>query len=206
MQVAFEALGALGPHGIQLTPGCVPTPGFAALVLGSGRAWRTHHGFSWTARKQPVWDGSDCLVRSHSVHPPVEVDAAWLEAWASADRPIALEALYPGEGLGTGTLLEHAMQLRIRLAIDVSHVHLQRTAGVLSDATWARLQDYDRITEVHVSANDGRHDAHQLLHPETFGLAWARARLRSGTPVIYEAYLHRSTPDERRAQVELLAA
>ena len=206
MQAALEELGSLGTVGIQLTPGCVPTPGFALRVLGSGLGFRTHHGFSWSARRQPVWEGPRCLVRADSVHPPPDADAAWLEAWVASGSTIALEPLYPGEGLGTGALLDQAMRLGVRLAVDISHLHIQRMAGVLDDAVWQRVQDYDRIAEVHVSANDGQRDLHQLLDPGTFGLAWARARLHSGTPVIYEAYLHNVPSDVRRAQVDLLAA
>jgi len=89
------------------------------------------------------------------------------------------------------------------LAVDVSHVYLQRMQGAMTDATWHRLRDYGRIAEVHVAANQGRADSHQPLSAQTFGLDWARERVRD-QPVILECYMHRLSDDRRRQQLELL--
>ena len=195
---AFTELAVLG-DGVQLCPGNHPTPGFAPFGVV-----RRHHGFSPLARRQDVWDGEGrCLVSSESVHPPHVVDmpiASWLER---GGFPV-LETMYPGYVLGTGIALEDAMRFGVPLAVDVSHVHMQHAAGVISDATWRRLMDYDRIEEVHVSANDGQHDQHALLAPDTFGLDWARARLRAGTPTVLECYFHRLGATSRQRQIDLV--
>lgn len=201
MDLALDALLALGPDGVQLTPGNQPTAGIAARL--DGLRTRTHHGFSVTRWKRTVWrDDGTCAVDSDSVHPPAASHAAFTAFLEQPSLPV-LETMYPGQGLGTGDALEVAMQRGLALAVDVSHVFIQRTAGVLSDATWRRLQDYERIAEVHVSRNDGRSDAHLPITADTFGLPWALERLGAGTPVILESYFHRVSDDARRAQVAL---
>lgn len=129
----------------------------------------------------------------------------WLErAAARGAGGVALETMYPGHALGTGRALDRAMALGVRLAVDVAHLAIQRTLGVVSDATWGRLQGYSKIDEVHVSESAGARDAHLGLRPDSFGLGWARERLAAGTPVVFECYLHRFAPAERRAQLGLL--
>jgi hypothetical protein len=205
MASAFEALRALA-DGVQLTPGNHPTPGFAARVAGTPA--RTHHGFSFTARATRVWsDDVTCLVRSSSVHPPADGDVGF-DAFARAierqpELP-ALETMYPGHRLGTGAELAWAMDRGLALAVDVSHLEIQRTAGALPEPVWRRLADYDRVDEIHVSGTDGRHDLHAPLTEGAFGLSWARERLRAGSCVVFESYLHRLSDAERARQVALV--
>ena len=201
MGSAVDALLALRPDGLQLTPGNQPTPGISER-LGALTA-RTHHGFSAHAWKQTVWraDGT-CAVDSDSVHPPVSTHPA-ADTWAPDATMPVLETMYPGNRLGTGAELDHVMSLGLPLAVDVSHVFMQRCAGAIGEATWKRLQDYEHVAEVHVSANAGRSDSHFPLTADTFGLPWALEKLRAGTPVILESYFHRLSHDARRAQVAL---
>jgi len=208
MAGAFDELARLGVA-LQLTPGNLPTPGFEAHVAASGVPARRHHGFSFERRRADVWSaGGACLVSSESVHPPEDGEGFARRAWrawydAAPDRPV-LEVMYPGYALGCGDEVLAAMDARLPLAVDVSHVFIQRTQGAMDDRTWRRLAGYDRIAEVHVSANAGRHDTHQPLAPgdATFGLAWAREQLRAGVPVVLECYMHRLTHDERRRQLD----
>lgn len=203
MQAAFDTLAALA-DGVQLTPGNVPTPDFALHVARSGVPIRTHQGFCWQQRRRPVWDDAGrCVSGSMSVHPP-QTGPDWLTRMA-AEHPRwpLIEVMYPGWLLGNGAQIERAMDLGVRLAVDVSHVYIQRQQGAMSAATWRRLQAYDSIGEVHVSANDGRADTHRPLTADAFGLAWAQARARSGVPLILESYFHRLDTDARRRQVEI---
>ena len=202
MAAAFDELAALGT-GIQLTPGNHPTPGFQAHVAASGVAVRRHHGFSFDARRRDTWRDGACVTDAESVHPP-EAGGPW-RAWYESQpaRPV-LEIMYPGFELGTGPEIEDAMTAGLPLAVDISHVHIQRTQSAMSERTWRRLQDYSRIAEVHVSANDGRHDTHQPLRRDSFGLPWARERLALGDPVVLECYMHRLSEGERRAQLDVL--
>lgn len=202
MRAAFDELARLGA-GIQLTPGNLPTHAFAAHVAASGVTTRRHHGFTFDARKTETWIEGACVVPSESVHPPL-AGAPW-RAWFERvpERPI-LEVMYPGYELGTGDEVERAMADGITLAVDISHVYLQRMGGAMNDATWRRLADYDRIAEVHVSANRGRADTHQPLTRETFGLDWARERVANGDDVILECYMHKLDDERRHHQLELL--
>jgi len=75
----------------------------------------------------------------------------------------------------------------------------------MPELTWARLQDYDRIVEVHVSSNDGRRDLHGVVDNATWGLDWAVARSCSGVPLVLESRLHRQSFDERRRTVDLIS-
>lgn len=203
MQAAFDALAVLA-DGVQLTPGNVPTPDFALHVARSGVPIRTHQGFCWYQRRRAVWDDAGrCVSGSMSVHPP-RTGLDWLERMARehAIWPL-LEVMYPGWMLGDGAQVERAMELGVRLAVDVSHVYIQRTQGAMSSVTWRRLQAYDHVHEIHVSANDGRADTHRPLTPETFGLAWAQERAQSGCSVILESYFHRLDRGARQQQVAL---
>lgn len=205
MSDAFDELAALA-DGVQLTPGNHPTENFAAYT--SRAPTRTHHGFSFHARAARVWNGSKLLVGSDSVHPP-ELSSGYesAEFFREVDEGAqltCLETMYPGYVLGGGAELEWAMSRRLSLAVDVSHLYIQKSRGVIGDATLRRLFDYLHVAEVHVSANDGRRDQHAPIEANTFGLEWARERERAGTPVVLECYLHRMSADQRRRQVALL--
>jgi hypothetical protein len=206
---AFDELVALAPDGIQLTPGNLPVPGFRERALAWGGALRVHHGFAWDRYRRAVYDRAhgpliDEHDRSiHPPHPPADAPEGFAARWLAdaAERDLLLETMYPGHVLGTGAELALAMDLGIRLAVDVSHLHIQRTAGALSAAVERRVLAYERIAEIHVSANDGRSDRHAPVTAETPGLAWARERGRN-LPLVLECYMHRLTADERRRQVE----
>lgn len=205
MSAALDSLAELEPDGVQLTPGNMPTPDFQHALTESKLATRTHHGFSFTAfRTRDVWaDDGRCLTTSDSVHPPASNAKAREKYLENRPPELVLETMYPSYALGSGEELEHAMELNLPLAIDVSHLFIQKTQGVISAATLRRLYDYDNVHEVHVSANDGRRDGHAPLTPKTFGLEWAHERARAGVPLILECYFHRLTVDERRAQLSL---
>lgn len=212
---AFDVLSRHVVEGLQLTPGNLPSQGFRDRVAAFAGATRLHHGFAWDHYRQRVYDESGALLlreRDRSVHPPHTAPYAgkepcvaepmdWLRRVAPLD-PL-LETMYPGYVLGCGAELELAMDLGLRLAVDVSHLHLQRAAGVLSSSVERRLLEYARVEEVHVSANDGRSDRHALLQRDTPGLDWARARL-ADLPVVLESYWHRTDFDEQRRQIDLL--
>lgn len=201
MGAALSALTALKPDGVQLTPGNQPTKHFADAARALPT--RTHHGFTFAAfRTRTIWAEGKCLVGSDSVHPPASAEAPI--DWGSP-LPV-LETMYPGYRLGTGAELDAAMDRGVPLAVDVSHLFIQQQQGVLGPRTLARILDYPRIAEVHVSANDGRRDLHHPLTESSFGLAWARAKRAAGTPVILECYFHRLTRDQRERQADLVRA
>ena len=207
MRAAATELLDAGAQGLQLTPGCVPTPAFGRWLDHLGVRQRRHDGFSWRGLRQPVWDSDGrTLVSAESVHPPRQrpdddfVD--WLDRAAVCGS--AVEVMYPGHWLGTGTELEAAMDHDLVLAVDVSHLYIQQQAGVLSPTQLDRVLSYGRVAEVHVSANDGRRDLHRQVTADSFWLGWARERYGDGVPVVCESYLQRISSDERHAFVEEL--
>ncbi len=203
-------LSGLGGDGLQLTPGNAPTAGFEPWLRMRAMPLRTHHGFSLKRLARRVWDNDGRLrTRADSVHPPTARECSpdrWCASMdaVSTNANTALETMYPPHPLGTGVGLEWAMRRGFPLAVDVSHIHIQREGGVLGDATLRRLFDYDAVAEVHVSHNDGRCDSHRPLMSTSFGLEWARRRLEAGTPTVLECYMHRLPSSQRRHQIELL--
>lgn len=209
MDEAFSELSPLA-DGVQLTPGNAPSSSIHALIEAYGPARvRHHHTFAYDASKRPIYTRDGSMQRTldrWSVHPPLAREGVFYDRWFSlaCAAPWATEAMYPGEWLGTGAELLRAMRARMPLAIDVSHLFIQRCAGAIDAPTLARVLDYDNITEVHVSANDGMRDTHQPLTPRSFGLDWARAKLEANTPVVLECYMHKLSLDERKRQLQLL--
>lgn len=212
MQQAFAALVRLGCDGIQLTPGNHPTPDFAHHVRHSTMAVRYHHSFAFDRLKEPVYrfDGM-AHQRYHqdepwSVHPPMPRENIAYELWFAhaVAAGYTTEVMYPGQWLGTGAEVQRAMNERMPLAVDISHLHIQRSAGVLNDRVLARLLDYDRIEEVHVSHNEGFRDSHLPVSEQSFLLDWAREKLAAKTPVILECYMHRLSHEARIEQIERL--
>ena len=212
-EAAYELL-SLGVEGLQFTPGNAPSN----LVLKSEDLWacRTHHGFTRHALRASVWSTSSTpstgppalLVSSDSVHPPAlseDPSDRWFQsACEGSYGATVFETMYPGYRLGTGKELDSAMDLGWPLAVDVSHLCLQLSAGVLETTTLKRLFGYQHVAEVHLSDNDGRRDLHRQMSADTFGLAWSRERLRGGTPTIVECYMHRLSVDERLGQIDLV--
>lgn len=185
--------------GIQLTPGCAPSD----LTIGSTNV-RSHHGYSMLQLKTPVWSRAGaCLWQGHSVHPPLKQES--IPDWkAPIATDIVLETMYPGYAdLSCGVELDRAMDEERKLAVDVSHIDIQRRLGVITQETIHRLFDYAHITEIHVSAARGTHDAHSPINVDTFGLAWARER-SANLPIVLECYMHKLSFAQRQEQLSYL--
>ena len=187
---------APGRVGLQLTPGCAPSPIDVKCPM------RTHHGFTHLAMKARVWDGGTLCWHGDSVHPPQEREVP--DNWRAPDD-LVMETMYPGyAALSDGDQLSEAMDTGRWLAVDVAHLGIQMHRGVLPEPVLRRLLDYSRIAEVHVSTSREARDTHAEISTETWGLEWARARLVAGTPVVLECYMHKLTRDERLGQLALL--
>lgn len=206
---AAADLMSLDVDGLQLTPGHPPDLTFEDELRAAGTLFRTHHGYIESCLRGPVWEGARCVSASDSVHPPRllkgEDDRSQEAAWRkSMNATCAMELMYPGYMLGTGEGADWAMDAQLPIAVDVSHIHIQRTQSAMTERTWRRIQDYEHIAEVHVSANAGQHDSHRPLDESSFGLDWARAKMRSGALCVLECYMHRLETGARQRQVELL--
>ena len=208
IKLAAKELLELGIRGLQLTPGLVPDPDFKSWLARENINYLIHHGFSWDKYNTAVWnEKADCLVTSNSIHPPI-LDSPPGKVWKKrAERGdynnFFLETMYPKYHLGNEKELTWAMDNQFKLAVDVSHIYIQQQSGSLSNSVWQRLQQYDRISELHLSVNNGSADLHQPLNKNSFGLDWVKERSQD-IPVILECYMHRLSHSERLAQVELI--
>ena len=199
MSDAAATLLALAPGrvGLQLTPGCAPSP------IEGGCLVRTHHGFTPLALRAPVWHGGELLWHGDSVHPPLQRQVP--EGWRAPGGAV-LETMYPGYAdLADGDQIAAAMDEGRWLAVYVAHLDIQRFHGVLPASVLKRLMDYGRIAEVHVSASQDARDSHARIDPSAWGIEWAREHLRAGTPVVLECYMHRMADEERLEQIAALA-
>jgi len=192
---AFSELACLPVAGIQLTPGNLPSAGFREEVLAYGGALRYHHSFSWEHYRAQVYDAAGRtpkLPRTWSIHPPEAKHPVRFEVWLTGALEVdaLCELMYPGYLLGHDAQVLDAMASGLRLAVDISHLHIQRERGDLRESTLNQLLAYPRIEEVHVSHNLGRADSHLPLRPETPWLAWARERARAGIPLVFESRMH----------------
>ncbi len=183
------------PLGLQLTPGCAPSPIRVQCPM------RTHHGFTYRALRTPVWQNGTLRWHGDSVHPPRQREAP--DNWQPPDD-VVLETMYPGyAGLANGDQIASAMDRGRWLAVDVAHLDIQSYLGVLTKPVQNRLMNYERVAEVHVSSSRDARDTHGRL-TNTWGIEWARARLAEGTPVILECYMHKLSHEERLEQIAWL--
>jgi hypothetical protein len=195
MSDAAQTLVGLAPGrvGLQLTPGCAPSPIDVDCPL------RTHHGFTYQALRARVWDRGALLWRGDSVHPPLQKEAP--DGWQASDD-VVLETMYPGyAALANGDQIAAAMDAGRWLAVDIAHLGIQMHHGILANTVLRRLMDYERIAEVHVSTSHEARDTHARLGVATWGVEWAREHLAKGTPVILECYMHKLSHEERLEQV-----
>jgi len=195
---AAEALYSLAPGrvGLQLTPGCAPSPITLDCPI------RTHHGYTPHALRTRVWDCGALLWSGDSLHPPLARDVP--EGWQPPDD-VVLETMYPGyAALANGDQIAQAMDEWRWLAVDVAHLDIQTHHGVLAESVRQRLLEYERVAEVHVSASHEHRDTHSKLLTHTWGTEWARAKLATGTPVILECYMHHLSHEECQEQIAFL--
>lgn len=208
---AWNELLALNPDGIQLTPGCLPDQTFESIVKSSHIQTSLHHGFAWNKYRTDVWDTNGRyqlpIGIKRSVHPPVggatTIDwNGWLKI-AKDLKNVTFETMYNPYYLSGDLQLEDAMSAGLDLAVDISHLNIQKCYGILSDRVCKKLFEYENITEIHISHNNGNVDSHKSIREDSFGLVWAKERSKTIT-LILESYFHRLTFNERRAQLSLI--
>jgi hypothetical protein len=192
----------LRPDGIQLCPGHHPSEGLRELLAQTTIPLRYHHGFTWTAYRSDPWTAPPTRP-DWSLHPPEAIPADW-RGWLATHREHVLEVMPPGRLLGCGAHIEAAMDLGMRLAVDIAHLHILSTQGALPAAIRRRLLDYEHIAEVHLSESDGRYDLHRPITGQTPLLSWARARMAAGVVGVLECYMHRLSDDQRTRQLEAI--
>jgi hypothetical protein len=197
---AYKDLLLLQPDGIQLTAGNLPTNNFKNEV---NIPYKYHHAFEWTKRKGTVYDDNFKPIikdNDHSIHPPfAKIN---FNKWIESCNDIILETMYPGYLLGNGDEIEIAMLLNKRLAVDISHVHIMKTQGVITNSQINKLLNYDNIVEIHISHNNGKYDTHSPICKNTPFLHWIKER--TNVLFVYESYLHKLNLCERLSQLEII--
>jgi hypothetical protein len=195
---AADTLIALAPGrvGLQLTPGCAPSP------INVTCPTRTHHGFTHRALRATVWDSGTLVWHGDSLHPPLQRQVP--DDWQPPED-VVLETMYPGyAALANGDQIASAMDAGRWLAVDVAHLDIQMHHGILAKSVLDRLLTYERVAEVHVSTSHEHRDTHAKLTTSNWGIEWARAHLAAGTPVILECYMHKLSHEERLEQIAWL--
>lgn len=207
MQRAWDDLVKLEPDGIQLTPGCVPSFQFQKTVEHAQLLVMFHQGFTYDAYRSRAWPPPyPTFFGRESGHPPYRKDQdfdTWLK-FAVTRPDITYETMWGPYLLSKDREFQAAMDAKLRLAVDVSHLYIQLNNGQLSKPVLAKLQNYEYVDEIHVSANSGKSDSHLPLKLDTFGLDWAKERGSDGTPVVLESYFHKLSIDEQNQQLEFL--
>lgn len=203
---AVEELLELEPDGIQLTPGNYPEQGFKEWFLSLEVPYTLHHGFDWVYRRRRVWAQEECTaLPKATVHPPKRVSRGFTSLGQLLDYAVehrrVLETMYPPYYLGRGWEVGVAMENGNFLAVDVSHLEIQKDKQVLTPSEWVAVSEYTGITEIHVSQQKDGKDLHRPITEDSFGIAWAK---EYPAPVVLECYMHRLTRDERMRQMEIL--
>src|SRR6516165_5527289 len=143
MDDAAQTLVALarGLVGLQLTPGCAPSPIDVICPM------RTHHGFTHRALRAQVWEGGTLMWHGDSIHPPLQRQVP--DDWQPPEN-VVMETMYPGyAALANGDQIAAAMDEGRWLAVDVAHLEIQKYHGILAKSVLHRLMDYERVAEVH---------------------------------------------------------
>lgn len=109
---------------------------------------------------------------------------------------IAVETMYPTQNDVRWVLDDDAQirrflegDARVGLVADAAHVRIGSTQRTMPEGLFRDLLQHPRLHEVHVSSNDGIHDAHRPLRPDDPGLA-ACALVPSHVPIVYEGRMN----------------
>ena len=112
-----------------------------------------------------------------------------LEQWM--ELPVGVEGMYPAPGakwlVDTSKEYRWLLASGVKYAVDLSHLNIvARREGGLVDGLVADLLESPRCIEVHVSANDGRRDSHQVpVKPPWWQAMLARAVAENPRLVIF---------------------
>lgn len=199
---AYNDIILLSPDGIQLTPGNFPSLNFKNEIKAP---YAKHHGFCWDKRKTNVYDENLKPINidyNHSIHPPKENLNVNFEYWLENVGDYIFECMYPGYWLGSGDQIEKAINLGKRLAVDISHLHIIVNHNLISKFQLNKLLNYDKISEIHISQNNGKYDTHNLITKDAPFLNWVSSR--KDLLWVYESYLHKLSLDERLEQIEIV--
>ncbi len=206
MKMAWNDLINLKPDGIQLTPGNKVSDNFQQFVGNSKIPYRFHHSFCWNQYKREVYDNYFLPINieyNQSIHPPEIKYGLNFKDWIENVGDVLLEVMYPEYLLGNSEEIEIAMLLRKRLAIDISHLYIQKTQGILDEFILKKLLNYDLIEEIHISQNGGRFDSHKSITKDCPFLDWVGER-KDVEVKVYESYLHKLSFDDRRGQIDFV--
>lgn len=87
--------------------------------------------------------------------------------------------------------------LSVGIVLDLAHVHIGVVQGTMTPGIVDTLMTHKRLSEVHISTNDGRLDIHQPL-PDTWTVPMA---ITTGVPVVYEGRMNGWPPSRVKAHL-----
>lgn len=201
-QQAYNELLELNPDGIQLTPGNYLSPNFKDKI---GIPYKYHHGFSWDARKQQVYDENfNVLVKDHSIHPPKRNDYLNFFKWVEGVDNV-LEIMYGDYFLSSDKEINYILDLNKPIALDISHLYINYINNTIDCYTIDRLFDYENIKEIHISQNNGKYDTHSEITKDCPFLDNVKYAIRNNDAiVVFESYLHKKSKEERIDKINII--
>ena len=201
---AYDQIIKLNPEGIQLTPGNKVDENFKEHIT---IPYRLHHCFSWIKPRRNLY-GQDAkpinVEYNQSIHPPMLKDFPNLnfKNWIENLDDYILEVMYPDYYGGNDEQINQILDLKFRIAVDISHLYILKCKEAITDSTLNRILNYDRVEEVHVSHNKGRADTHQPINVNTPFLSWVKER--KDLAIVYESYFHRLDFNQRLEQINIV--
>lgn len=200
---AAQELLQLPVDGLQLTPGNDNDWTQDSLEQLASIRTNRHQGHSFDKRVARVYDNAGALVWTHgSVH----AHSNWRSV---GEAGITVETMYPNGrypyALMTTAEYYEAIELQTPIALDLSHADICINKGLLTAEAARKLLYLGNVQELHVSFNDGRHDTHIPMPPDYHWVEQAEwfAQTYPDRPVVIECYMHKLTPEQRLAQVEI---
>jgi sugar phosphate isomerase/epimerase len=111
---------------------------------------------------------------------------------------LGVETMYPtSPNHATQNLLDNAEEVtqfcqdapEIKLVIDLAHLNIWQNHSLKAKLQWLQLTP-ERLLEIHISDNDGLHDTHSRITPQTWWIPHI-AQFPVGVPIVLESRLNR---------------
>lgn len=110
---------------------------------------------------------------------------------------LGVETMYPmSPNNPTQNLLDNTEEVtqfcqdapEIKLVIDLAHLNIWQNHTLEAKLQWLQLTP-ERLLEIHISDNDGRHDTHSCVTPQTWWISHI-TQFPVGVPIVLESRLN----------------
>lgn len=112
---------------------------------------------------------------------------------------LGVETMYPTlPTSGKENLLDNASEVaqfcqdapQVKIVLDLAHLNIWHHHSKEAKLQWLKLLPPERLLEIHISDNDGRHDIHSRITQKTWWVSQI-AQFPSGVPFVLESRLNR---------------